>query len=382
MITQNEEIKVIKSLVERFYLKGEHKSDRHDAEDEIKHFLERQSEISDKNVDDIRERCHYIMKHGHHTFDEAWTMIEKLLTEYESGLYNQIKESVKKFFRTNSDSDRHEAQERVRDYLKHVVKLDEKTGSDSLRHEIVDDDIHDLLKYDRRNFTEFEDLWNQIEDIIDWAWTVESEYVSKDYSRMSDQELIDTFVPDVYQKNVYRIDYEKLKAAGIKVITFDIDATIGFAGIWTPSSETKNLFLKLRDMGFQMALFSNAEPPRVKSVEKDLCAFYSMGHGGKPHTFGFDRIIQQYVAKNLGTELSVNQIAHVGNDITKDIQAGNRAGVTTCMVRTFGGSFGCSRLFYKEAHRVTKELEKRGIWRKHHERINDDQYYQLGEKQK
>ena len=43
---------------------------------------------------------------------------------------------------------------------------------------------------------------------------------------MDDEYLIKTYVPDVFQKSIFNIDYDKLKAAGIKLISFDIDDTI------------------------------------------------------------------------------------------------------------------------------------------------------------
>lgn len=42
---------------------------------------------------------------------------------------------------------------------------------------------------------------------------------------LSDDDLM-IFVPDVYQKNIYKIDYRRLKEKGIKLISFDIDDTI------------------------------------------------------------------------------------------------------------------------------------------------------------
>ena len=42
---------------------------------------------------------------------------------------------------------------------------------------------------------------------------------------LSDDALM-AYVPDVYQEDIYRIDYARLKANGIKLISFDIDDTI------------------------------------------------------------------------------------------------------------------------------------------------------------
>lgn len=69
------------------------------------------------------------------------------------------------------------------------------------------------------------------------------------------------FVPDVYQKSIYKIDYGKLKEKGIMLISFDIDDTISDS-IWnkmrgalpgvkvTMPKDAKNLFrAKLLEYG-------------------------------------------------------------------------------------------------------------------------------------
>lgn len=46
------------------------------------------------------------------------------------------------------------------------------------------------------------------------------------YQTMTDEYLKAIYVPDIYQKSIYSIDYKQLKEAGIKLISFDIDDTI------------------------------------------------------------------------------------------------------------------------------------------------------------
>ena len=38
--------------------------------------------------------------------------------------------------------------------------------------------------------------------------------------------MIDKFVPDMFYQSIYRVDYEKLKNVGIKLIIFDLDNTL------------------------------------------------------------------------------------------------------------------------------------------------------------
>lgn len=66
------------------------------------------------------------------------------------------------------------------------------------------------------------------------------------YDAMPDEVLRRDFVPDVYQHDIYRIDYQRLKDAGIKLISFDIDDTIASLEDFTVSKEAKILIQKLR----------------------------------------------------------------------------------------------------------------------------------------
>ena len=81
-------------------------------------------------------------------------------------------------------------------------------------------------------------------------------------------------------------------------------------------------------------------------------------------------------------------MAHIGNSMRDDVRGGNRAGVTTCLVRRNGWAMGIAKKMKTLAGSTTrgklirKELSQRGIWHKHHIKDKDDQYYQLGEQQK
>ena len=53
--------------------------------------------------------------------------------------------------------------------------------------------------------------------------------------------MIDKFVPDIYQKSIYDIDYKKLKKSGIKCIIFDLDNTLAPISMTKPSKKIKDL---------------------------------------------------------------------------------------------------------------------------------------------
>lgn len=175
-------------------------------------------------------------------------------------------------------------------------------------------------------------------------------------------EYMRTYIPDVYQQNIYGIDYEKLKEKGIQLITFDVDDTIIHAG--NLSKETINLFNKLR-YDFRIMLVSNSgHKGRIERIAKDLGAEIYVAKAEKPRARYFDAIIQY-------SRLEKNQIAHIGNSIANDIGCGKSIGFTTCLVRPVA-----------HEKKIAPELERRGMWHKHHRVKHGDQYYQLGEPQR
>lgn len=202
------------------------------------------------------------------------------------------------------------------------------------------------------------------------------------YKTMSDEYLRKTYVPDVYQKSIFSIDYTQLKNAGIKLISFDIDGTIAPITQHSPEIAVVTLFEKLKFMGFEIFLLSNANDNRVKRFAKKL-KVDGVARAEKPYISGFEAIQNMYKEK-CDIEIAPEQIAHVGNHIIKDVGFGNTFGVTTCLVRNIGKIVHPKSMLNpkkSERQKLREVLLKRGIWRKHHLNAPDDQYYQLEETQ-
>lgn len=197
------------------------------------------------------------------------------------------------------------------------------------------------------------------------------------------------YVPDVYQKDIYDIDYEKLKSSGIKLLSFDIDDTIDDVLLnnikarvpvvdFTMPKKAKELVQKLKAMGFIVTLVTNAIPEIAEGAHAALGTDNYIARAEKPETASFELMLNRYGLKK-------EQMAHIGNSMRDDVVGGNKAGVTTCLVRRAGSSMKVKKQLVKMAgfstkgHLIREKLRKYGIWHKHHMKHHDDQYYQLGE---
>ena len=135
---------------------------------------------------------------------------------------------------------------------------------------------------------------------------------------------MEKYIPDVYVKSIYYIDYEKLKERGIKCILFDLDNTIAPLSIKKPNKKIKDLFMKLKNMGFKIIIFSNNGKSRLKPFKEDLevdCAFSCK----KPMIKKFEVILKEY-------KFAVSEVVIIGDNIVTDILGGNKVGITTILV--------------------------------------------------
>ena len=135
---------------------------------------------------------------------------------------------------------------------------------------------------------------------------------------------MEKYIPDVYQKSIYTIDYSKLWLRGIKCILFDLDNTLVPASIKVPTKKNVELFNELKDLGFKVIIFSNAHKSRVKpfkdTLEVDCCA-----SAMKPFKKKFLKVLDEY-------NYNINEVAIVGDQLLTDVLGGNKIGITTVLI--------------------------------------------------
>ena len=135
---------------------------------------------------------------------------------------------------------------------------------------------------------------------------------------------MDNFVPDMYQKSIYHIDYEKLADDGIKSILFDLDNTCVTDKDKEPITQFIDYFEDLKDMDFKLIIFSNAMKKRILPFKKALNVD-CLARAGKPRKKNFLKIIKMF-------NYQLSDVAIIGDQLYKDIFGGNRVGIKTILV--------------------------------------------------
>lgn len=135
---------------------------------------------------------------------------------------------------------------------------------------------------------------------------------------------MEKYVPDIYQKSIYDINYQKLWNQGIKCLMFDLDNTLVTPSTKKPTDDVKNLFKKLKKMGFRVIIFSNSSKRRVKPFKDELevdCSASSR----KPCKKKFLKVLSFY-------NYTITEVAIIGDQIMTDVLGGNKIGILTILV--------------------------------------------------
>ena len=134
---------------------------------------------------------------------------------------------------------------------------------------------------------------------------------------------MDIFIPDIYQKSIYTINYKKLKKNGIKCLLFDLDNTVAPYKVSEPDTKVKELFARLQD-DFKVIIISNNSKNRLRPFKEKLnvdVAFNSK----KPFKKKYKKILELYNFK-------IAEVACIGDQILTDILGANRMGFTSILV--------------------------------------------------
>lgn len=131
------------------------------------------------------------------------------------------------------------------------------------------------------------------------------------------------FIPNMYQKDIFSINYLKLKDKGFKLIIFDLDNTIGSIHEKKCNIKTSN-FLNSLNKDFKIVIVSNSLPKRVSLFCENIeCEIFSLSL--KPTLKSIRKIKNKY-------HIPYDKMVIVGDQIMTDIFVGNRKGLFTILV--------------------------------------------------
>lgn len=136
--------------------------------------------------------------------------------------------------------------------------------------------------------------------------------------------MIEKYIPDMYMKSIFDIDYKKLKNMGIKCLLIDLDNTIVPYYIKTPSRKIKDIIEKIKEYGFKVIIFSNSPKSRLIPFKDKLevdCAYSCK----KPFPIKFKKVLKIY-------KYNESQVAIIGDQLIADIFGGNNVGIFTILV--------------------------------------------------
>ena len=173
---------------------------------------------------------------------------------------------------------------------------------------------------------------------------------------------MNNFIPDIYVKNIFAIDYKKLKKDGIKCILFDLDNTLAPIGEDKPSKDVQELFAYLDDLNIKAIILSNSSKKRVAPF-KEVLNVDSSCMSAKPFKRKYKKVLKMF-------RYEFSEVAAVGDQILTDVFGANRCGITSIFVDKLKDEdkfFTKINRFIEK--RILNSLKKKGIY-------EHEKYYQ------
>lgn len=166
---------------------------------------------------------------------------------------------------------------------------------------------------------------------------------------------MEKYVPDIYQENIYKINYDSLILRGIKCIIFDLDNTLVTIKEKLPTKENIKLFKDLKDKGFKVYLASNSIKRRVRPFKEELKVDYIYS-AKKPNIEKLNNLI-------IKSKFGIDEVALIGDSMLDDVVCGNTIGITTILVDQLSKrEFPFARLRRIKEHRIQKKLRDKDLF--------------------
>ena len=159
---------------------------------------------------------------------------------------------------------------------------------------------------------------------------------------------MERYIPDIYEKSIYDIDYDNLVSRGIKCVLFDLDNTLLPPKTKEVSKKLIDFMKQVKKTNIRFIIYSNSRKKRVSEVASRLeLEYFSLAM--KPYRGKFDKIVKKY-------EYNQSELAIVGDQLLTDVLFGNRVGITTILVNPLSVN---DRLFTKYNRMREKRIYKK-----------------------
>ena len=134
------------------------------------------------------------------------------------------------------------------------------------------------------------------------------------------------FRPNLIAKDIYNIDFGKVRSRGINALLLDIDDTLIPRGVNDVSPQVFEWIVARKEEGFKLCLTSNSyHPLRVKYFGETL-GIPAISLGLKPLPFAFRRSLKTLNARPENT-------AMIGDQLFMDILGANLQGLYTIHIK-------------------------------------------------
>lgn len=164
------------------------------------------------------------------------------------------------------------------------------------------------------------------------------------------------FRPTMYRKDVFDIDYKKLKDMGITCLVFDLDNTLGLIDQKKCPLKVKKLIRSLQE-DFLVLISSNNTKSRIAPYLKEL-GIGGVANSLKPSVRGLSKIKREY-------RLKKKEMVMIGDQLITDVLAGKRFKIMTILVDPLGKKdlkiTGLNRYW---EDKIIKRYEKQGEFRR------------------
>lgn len=161
-------------------------------------------------------------------------------------------------------------------------------------------------------------------------------------------------IPDMYQKDIFHIDYKKLKKDGITCLVFDLDNTLALIHERRCPEKTKELIKELQK-DFLIIIISNNTRGRIEPYKRDL-GVDAVSLAMKPLTRGLKKIRKLY-------RLKKKEMVMIGDQLVTDVLSGKKFRIKTVLVDPLGQKdLKITGLNRKIEERILKRYQKRKVF--------------------